>query len=127
MTFMEAWAAFGPMIRVIGSVFRIRIVLSRVVSEAGSARAVRLDSAGEKPLAGEVLLVVEKPSVAERLHVAEKLHVAERLHAAEKPRAEERRDDRSLQPSAAAAVIAPLAEFRTGAPRGCKAITDSPA
>ncbi len=71
---------------------------------------VRLDSAGEKPSA----VVKDLRGVVERLPAEEKLP------------AEDRRDGRSLQPSAAA-VIAPLAEFKTEAPPECRAITDSPA
>ena len=111
-TFMEAWAAFGATTPAIGSVFHIRIALSRVVSAAGSELAVRPDSVEEKPLAVGDLRVVERPAAVE-------MSVVERLLA------EETRGARSLQPSAA--VIVPLVEFKTAARRGWKAITDSPA
>jgi len=107
-TFTGAWGESGPTTPVIGWAYRMGIAPLLIVSEADSELAVRPDSVVEKPLAAEDLLGVEKPAVAEK-------PLVEMLP----------RDGRSLQPIGA--VIAPLAEFRTEAPRGCRAITDSPA
>ena len=107
---MAAWAAFGRTIPGIGWVFHIRIAPWRVVSvAAGVVAAGFRGAAAFRGGAGRVPGVEQKVSRSE----AARWRSAARWTF--------------VRSSRAPAVIAPLAEFKTEAPRECKAITDSPA